>query len=251
MGLNTFLLATPVNQAVRGSERSTTMEMAHHEIEISSQKDEAVPVVIWGTGANGEIFREHANAKELTSDGAVLTGIGHQVAKGDLVGVQYKNCKAHARVIGISQAESDHYWSLWVKLLENSRCPWAGLDAIPSNSHAFARLTERRRSPRFGINVLLHIHKSDEYSPSFMITKDISENGCYIETIFPLPRDTGITIALDLPGEILPCTAIVRTCDLNVGMGIEFVGLSDTARCSLHRYLLENSDQASPAAVIH
>jgi PilZ domain-containing protein len=228
------------------------MQMPNHKIDTSNQTDEAVPVVIWGTGANGEIFREHANAKELTSDGAVLTGIGHQVAKGDLVGVQYKNCKAHARVIGISQAETDHYWSLWVKLLENSRCPWAGLDrATPSNSHASARMAERRRSLRFGLNVPLHIQKSDDYSPSFMITKDISENGCYIETIFPLPRDTGITIALDLHGEILPCAGVVRTCDLNVGMGIEFVGLSDTAHCSLHRYLLEHSDQANLAAVIH
>jgi hypothetical protein len=54
---------------------------------------------------------------------------------------------------------------------------------------------------------------------------DISGNGCYVETIMPLPVGTALRVDLWLDQERLSPSAVVRTRDPGVGMGIEFTGL--------------------------
>src|SRR5690348_4018315 len=103
------------------------MQLQNDRLEFVPDVPSVLPIVVWGTGTDGEIFRHSAGAKELREDGALLTGILHPVATGDLVGVQYQQHKAHARVTKATKEDEDHHWLLWVQLLEKSRCPWAGV----------------------------------------------------------------------------------------------------------------------------
>jgi len=217
------------------------MQLQHDGFQLECNTP-VLPVLVWGTGMDGHIFREQATAKDLTHDGALLTGVVHPVATGDLVGVQYQEQKAHARVIKTGQAENTTHWLLWVELLEKSRCPWAHVRQAPRPAASLTSATpaERRRFSRYPLSVSVHVHRSVDYTPTFFKTKDISESGCYIETIFPLAKQTHLNMSLELGSNLISCNGVVRTCDVNVGMGIEFVGLGEDAQGQLSRYIREH-----------
>jgi hypothetical protein len=201
------------------------------------QNTTAVPMVVWGTDADGGIFRQRVSAKELTSDGALLAGMAHPVTMGDLVGLQYKEYKAHARVTGLSQASTDDQWLLWVQVLDRSRCPWAGLLPIAPRAK---NAQERRRFPRYKIAVAVHVRTNQEHIPTFFSTTDLSECGCYIETMLPLPKGTDLSLAMWLGSEPVVSSGIVRTHDAGVGMGIEFTGLPEAKRHLLSSYIRDH-----------
>ena len=210
----------------------------------AQQNTTAVPMTVWGTDADGGIFRERVSAKELTPDGALLAGMVHPVAMGDLVGLQYKEYKAHARVTGLSQGSSENQWLLWVQVLDTSRCPWAGLvplDRAAKNSQ------ERRRFPRYKIAVAVHVRTNQDHIPTFFSTTDLSECGCYIETMFPLPKGTELSLAMWLGTEPLVTSGTVRTHDVGVGMGIEFTGLTETKQHLLSCYIRDHVEGSAPS----
>lgn len=229
------------------------MEMQNGKLELDINNPSVLPVLVWGTGSDGEIFRERASAKDLTPHGALLTGILHPVPAGDLVGVQYQQHKAHARVTRTSQADNANHWLLWVQLLENSCCPWAGIaQALASaGSSPLSAPKERRLFTRYRISVPIHVHRTLDCPPTFFTTKDISESGCYIETIFPLPKETDLSMSLELGSDVISCNGLVRTCDPSVGMGVEFVGLDQMAKHLLSRYIRDHGEDDSPTSTIH
>ena len=66
---------------------------------------------------------------------------------------------------------------------------------------------------------------------------DMTGNGCYVETIEPLPKGTKLSIGFSLSSELLLTTAIVRTSTSGVGMGIEFTGIDDETQKRLQQHL--------------
>jgi hypothetical protein len=224
--------------------------MPEQNLEIMNDGTPILPVLVWGTAANGKMFREHVTAKELTHDGALLIGMPYPISVGDLIGLQYRECKAHVRVARIPQLSGSNSWSLWVELLEKSRCPWAGMESVappvmlPQVTSGLSR--ERRQCPRYPLSLPVHIQVKDAGGPIFFHTKDISASGCYIETIFPLLKGLEVNVILRLDSTPFVCNGMVRTSDVNVGMGIEFVGLSETARAALAAYIKEHVEDESP-----
>jgi hypothetical protein len=167
---------------------------------------------------------------------------------GDLVGLQYKEYKTHARVTGVSQESNNNQWLLWVEVLDSSRCPWADL----AHAAAVARAPrERRRFPRYRVGVAVHVRTGDDHAPTFLSTTDISECGCYIQTMLPVPKGTEMSVAMWIGSDLIVTPAIVRTCDIGVGMGIEFTGLSDPLRQLLARYIREHGNGSPGSPAIH
>jgi hypothetical protein len=66
-------------------------------------------------------------------------------------------------------------------------------------------------------------------------TADCNGRGCYVETLLPLPVGKNLHISFWLDSEKVTTSAIVRTCDGGVGMGIEFTGLDEAAQQRLQR----------------
>jgi hypothetical protein len=62
-------------------------------------------------------------------------------------------------------------------------------------------------------------------------------NGCYVETIEPLPKGTKLSIGISLGSDLLLTTAIVRTSTGGVGMGIEFTGIDEATQKRLQQHL--------------
>jgi len=74
---------------------------------------------------------------------------------------------------------------------------------------------------------------------------DISGNGCYVETVMPLPVGTALRVDLWIGNERVSPTATVRTQDPGVGMGIEFTGLAE----ELKKRFQEHLEKIDPGAL--
>jgi hypothetical protein len=80
---------------------------------------------------------------------------------------------------------------------------------------------ERRARQRVKVKVPIEIFPPDSDVPRRGATSDLSEIGCYIETMFPLPIGIILEMSLQLDGTLLAVGKVV-TCDPQVGNGIEF-----------------------------
>jgi hypothetical protein len=74
---------------------------------------------------------------------------------------------------------------------------------------------------------------------------DISGNGCYVETVMPLGVGTALRVDLWIEDERLSHSAMVRTRDPGVGMGIEFTGLPEESKKRFQAYLDQLDSETS------
>ena len=105
---------------------------------------------------------------------------------------------------------------------------------------------ERRKHPRFKVNVPVEVHTDASATPFRVSTSDISLGGCYIESMYPFPAGTTLELKLSI-GDTLLISARVVTCDPQFGNGIEFVQMLPEDRAALSKFLdhLAHQDRAS------
>ena len=65
----------------------------------------------------------------------------------------------------------------------------------------------------------------------------MSGNGCYVESMQPLPLGTVLRVDFWLDSEHIKVTAVVRTCDPGVGNGIEFTGMPSDTKDRMQTFL--------------
>ena len=51
--------------------------------------------------ANRQTFNQHVQARNISSSGALFSGLEHQLQVGDIVGVQFENQKTRCKVIWV------------------------------------------------------------------------------------------------------------------------------------------------------
>ncbi len=56
-----------------------------------------LPVRIWGMTADGRPFSQHARALNISSEGALISGVESELKAGDMIGVQCEEKKRAAR----------------------------------------------------------------------------------------------------------------------------------------------------------
>jgi hypothetical protein len=95
---------------------------------------------------------------------------------------------------------------------------------------------ERRAGPRIKVRVPVELFAPGSDVPQRGATSDLSEAGCYIETIFPFPVGTTLEMSLQLEGTLLAVGTVV-TCDPQVGNGIEFTKMLPEDQKELHAYV--------------
>jgi hypothetical protein len=113
------------------------------------------------------------------------------------------------------------------------------------------RQQDRRRHPRYYVNMLVRIRAEGAAEFEASMLTDISLSGCYVESNAPLPEGTRVELELG-PEELrFHAYAIVRVKYASLGMGLQFVDLDEDAAARLHYLIahLENtrrSDQIAP-----
>ena len=151
-------------------------------------------VRVWGMGANNQPFFQNAIAQNISVTGACIYGIEPELKVGDVIGVQYEGKKARCRVIWVVDAGALKKTQVGVQLVVDQDCPWA--IALPAEMMAEertqARQDNRRKFLRHKISFPLELRDERVNTPLRVNATDISGNGCYVETVMPLPVGTAL-----------------------------------------------------------
>ena len=201
-------------------------------------------VKVWGMGANGQPFFQNAMAQNISATGACLYGIEPELKVGDVIGVQYEGKKARCKVVWMVDAGALKKMQVGVQLVMDQDCPWTA--ALPTGMKVEERTTprhdNRRKFFRHKISFPLELRDERVNTPLRVNATDISGNGCYVETVMPLAVATSLRVDLWMGEERLTPSAVVRTRDPGVGMGIEFTGLTEEQKKRFQAHL----DQIDP-----
>ncbi|SRR6266849_1987369 len=200
-------------------------------------------VKVWGMGADEQPFFQNATAQNISSTGACIYGIEKELKVGDVIGVQYETKKARCKIIWVVDAGGLKKVQVGVQLVADQECPWKAMlaseaqAAIPAPRH-----DNRRKFVRHKVSFPLELRDERVNTPMRVNATDISGNGCYVETVMPLALTTTLKVEFWIDQEHISSTAVVRTRDPGVGMGIEFTGLTEESKKRLQAHL----DQLDP-----
>ncbi len=195
-----------------------------------------LPVRMWGMTADGHPFSQHARAQNISADGALLSGVENELKVGDVIGVQCGDKKTRCTVIWVMNTGPIKKNQVGVKLLADQECPWKSY--LPMQNATVAVLpSNRRRWPRHKISFPIELRDERINTPMRINATDVSGNGCYVETILPLPIGTTLRVDFYLENQHIKVTAVIRTCDPGVGNGIEFTGMPLEGKQQFQAYL--------------
>jgi hypothetical protein len=206
-------------------------------------------VRVWGMGANNQPFFQNAIAQNISVTGACIYGIEPELKVGDVIGVQYEARKARCKVVWMVDAGALKKTQVGVQLVMDQDCPW--IAALPADMKTEERTQQRqdnrRKFLRHKISFPLELRDERVNTPLRVNATDISGNGCYVETVMPLPVATALRVDLWIDQERLTTSAVVRTRDPGVGMGIEFTGMTEETKKRFQDHL----DKMDPVAFGH
>jgi len=190
-------------------------------------------------GANNQPFFQNAIAQNISATGACIYGIEPELKVGDVIGVQYEGKKARCKVVWVVDAGALKKTQAGVQLVMDQDCPWiAALPAeMKADERTVIRQDNRRKFARHKISFPLELRDERVNTPLRVNATDISGNGCYVETVMPLTVATNLRVDLWMGEERLSPSAIVRTRDPGVGMGIEFTGLPEETKKRFQAHL--------------
>ena len=120
--------------------------------------------------------------------------------------------------------------------------PKAMNDSSPNRSSSDGLPPEKRDSTRIKVKVPVELFTTGSDVPHRGATSDLSETGCYIESIFPFPIRTVFEMSLQLDETLLALGTVV-TCDPQVGNGIKFTRMLPEDQGQLRAYV-EAAQQA-------
>jgi PilZ domain len=195
-----------------------------------------LPVRIWGMSADGRPFSQTARAQNISSEGALVSGVETELKVGDVIGLQCDEKKTRCTVIWVLNTGPARRNQVGVKLVADQDCPWRNY--LPADdSTGTVSDANRRRFYRHKISLPLEIRDERVSAPLRINATDVSGNGCYIESMMPLPLGTVLKVDFYLDSDHIKITAVVRTCDPGVGNGIEFTGMPAETKLRMQTYL--------------
>ena len=195
-----------------------------------------LPVRVWGMSAAGRPFSQQARAQNISSEGALLSGLDCELKVGDVVGVQCDDKKTRCTVIWVMNTGPAKKNQVGIKLLAEKDCPRKEYLSLDGATVKIAG-SNRRRWHRHKVSLPLELRDERVQAPIRVNATDVSGNGCYVESMMPLPLGTVLRIDLWLDTEHISISAVVRTSDPGVGNGIEFTGMPQPTKDRIQAYL--------------
>jgi len=105
---------------------------------------------------------------------------------------------------------------------------------------------ERRRSPRRSFTAAVAAVEPISQTEIDAHTTDLSADGCYVDTMSPLPAETDINLRLTKNGKSFHTKARVMYCQTGVGMGLLFTEIAPAQRPVIERWFAELRGEAPP-----
>ena len=86
--------------------------------------DSDLTVLIWGIDAQGLAFAQRALVRNISGQGALLSGVNQLLRCGDPIVIQYHQQRARFRVVWTRDSGNGHKIQAAVHQFEAEECPW-------------------------------------------------------------------------------------------------------------------------------
>lgn len=197
-------------------------------------------ISVWGMDASGRAFTDSFQAVQL-AERAVEIESARPFKPGEIVGVGLKGLKSRFRVISSRLFVKDTYRILLEDI--GAGCMWR--EEMASPDEVVDTKQERRRHPRFPARGSVLVHNHDRSTSSQARLVDISEGGCYIETLAPSAAGSVLDLTIKSEGLIIDAEGRVCTSHPSIGMGIELKGFANEDDAERFRELLAHAEAQS------
>lgn len=87
---------------------------------------------------------------------------------------------------------------------------------------------ERRQTPRYPFHAEAEIIEEQSKAKLTAMVSELSVNGCYLDTVNPLPQGTAVLVKIFTESEFVEAQAVVVYSHPNMGMGLTFRQLAKT-----------------------
>jgi len=215
-----------------GSAQSYSSPTKDTRLERGRRRVFRVPVLVWGMNASGSPFLQQVHTIDVGLSGASIEGLAHPLVAGEVLGLEYRGCKARFRVVWAGQNGMPDAGTVELSPLDRTQDFW-GLHANVATEQRTP--AERRATLRCACKGSVSIRQPHTRFSQGAAVNDISLNGCYIELTTTLPVGTKVDLLLRAVDTTVHCTAEVRTSHPGVGIGVKFEEMSETDRAALER----------------
>jgi len=201
-----------------------------------TRNEARVPVRIFGTDRDGQIFSEKVFTVNVSRQGVELSGVQAQPKPDEIIGLTYGQTKAHFKVRWVGETGSPKVGHLGLLSLSPEKPLWdfpvpQSLDG--SDEDTF----ERRVHPRLKCATSVELYPGDHAAPIRARTGDISLGGCFVEMSNPLPKGTEARIAIWVKDVKLWAKVLVVSSAPGYGISLKFLAMSDPDRHQLQQFM--------------
>lgn len=200
------------------------------------RKEMQVPVRIFGTDRDGQVFSENAVTVNISQQGVQLSGVQAKLNLDETIGLSCGKNRGHFRVkwIGTPGTPKAGHVGLLNLAPEKPLWDFSLPSSIPDNYQL--RIAEQRKHPRFKCHNSVELHTPD--GASFWATiADLSVGGCYVEMGIPMPPGTKLKVGIWI-GE----TKCWADCEVaysapGLGTGLRFRRISEADLDRIRQFL--------------
>jgi PilZ domain len=191
-------------------------------------------VRIWGCALDGKTFHQNATIRSFSRTGACIEGVEREIPVQEVIALEYDGKRARVMVSAVdSRRKGDVV--LAVKLLDGQCSPWQRLVDVPDAEKDSVKQNTRRYA-RYQLQFPMELWSDSNVTVKLLAT-DVCGNGCFIQTMATVCVGTRLQARFRFGNTQQNCECIVRTCDVGLGMGIEFTGLDHDQRLKLQEWL--------------
>jgi hypothetical protein len=196
-----------------------------------SRKELQVPVRIFGTNSDGQVFSEKAVTVNVSQQGTELSGVKPKLNLDEIIGLTYGKNRVHFRVKWVGASGSAKAGHVGLLNISPEKPLWDFPLPPPVLDNHQTRIVEQRKHPRF------KCHNSVELlaqgGASFWATiADLSVDGCYVEMAIPLPPGTKVKVGIWI-GETkswADCEVAYSTAGFGIGLKFNRISEADLER---------------------
>lgn len=210
-----------------------------------------IPVRIFGTDAEGQMFSESVYSFDISNNGARLDGVNARLKPGEVIGVSQGQKKSRfciqwvgqlgtptANQVGLVNVTKDK--SIWdAPLAPKGPDSYAEPEPVGDRRKAPDRrqVSDRRDNARLKCEISVQLQPSGQSAPIWGKAVDISNGGCFIEMPIPLQKGTKLSIGIWIKENKLQANGRVVNSRPGFGIGVQFTEMSDTDTAQLKSFL--------------
>ncbi|HEY1265410.1 MAG TPA: PilZ domain-containing protein [Terriglobales bacterium] len=209
-----------------------------------------LPVRIFGTDADGQMFSENVFSFDISPQGARLDGVKSKIKVGEIIGVSHGASKGRFAVKWVGKAGTPQAGQIGLvtvspeKNIWDAPLPKGGSDNYTEPvAHADRRQAdrrqggERRENARLKCVISVQLQPEGESAPIWGKAVDMSLGGCFVEMPIPLPKGTRLKIGIWINDNKLRASGRVVSSRPGFGIGVQFTELSQMDAGQLRDFL--------------